>query len=153
MRKVGEEVVGASLRVKVGKNKLAPPFKTVELELDYGRGISREAEIIDLGVKQGFVQKKGAWYSYGDLRLGQGKDKAKEYLRSEEGAVVMRELEEKLLEALYGVSEDEEVATDVEDHDVSNTTSTESGEQEVDEADFDEINTKIRETAHLNAHS
>ena len=136
----------------MGKNKLAPPFKTVELELDYGRGISREAEIIDLGVKQGLVQKKGAWYSYEDLRLGQGKDKAKEYLRGEEGAVVMRELEEKLLELVYGVSEGEELAANEEEHDLLHASSMEGGIEEVVEEDFDEIDNKMRETAHLNAH-
>jgi len=79
--KKGDEVVGNETRVKVVKNKLAPPFKQAEFEILYGEGISRESEIIDLGVQQGLVEKSGAWYSYGGKRIGQGKDNVRLYLK------------------------------------------------------------------------
>ncbi len=76
-----DEVVGNSTRVKVVKNKVAPPFKQVEFDIMYGEGISKVGEIIDLGVKAGIVEKSGAWYSYGDERIGQGRENAKQFLR------------------------------------------------------------------------
>ncbi|WP_322994883.1 recombinase RecA [Castellaniella sp.] len=79
--KKGDEVVGNETRVKVVKNKVAPPFKQVEFDIMYGMGISREGEIIDLGVQAGFVDKAGAWYSYEGTRIGQGKDNVREYLK------------------------------------------------------------------------
>jgi recombination protein RecA len=79
--KRGDEVVGNETRVKVVKNKVAPPFKQVEFQILYGEGISREGEIIDLGVKLGFVEKSGAWYSYNGDRIGQGKDNVRKFLR------------------------------------------------------------------------
>lgn len=79
--KKGDEVVGNETRVKVVKNKVAPPFKQVEFDIMYGTGISREGEIIDLGVKAGIVDKAGAWFSYDGTRIGQGKDNVREYLR------------------------------------------------------------------------
>ncbi|MEZ5476364.1 MAG: recombinase RecA [Thiolinea sp.] len=79
--KKGDEVVGNETRVKVVKNKMAPPFKQAEFEILYGEGISREGELIDLGVKQGLVGKAGAWYSYNGEKIGQGKDNAKNYLK------------------------------------------------------------------------
>jgi recombination protein RecA len=79
--KKGEEIVGNETRVKVVKNKMAPPFKKAEFQILYGEGISREAELIDLGVEHGFVVKSGAWYSYGDDRIGQGKDNVREFLK------------------------------------------------------------------------
>ena len=78
--KIGEEVVGNATRVKVVKNKVAPPFKQVEFDIMYGRGISKIGEIIDIGVKAGVVEKSGAWFSYDSVRLGQGREKAKEFL-------------------------------------------------------------------------
>ncbi len=79
--KKGDEIIGNETRVKVVKNKMAPPFKQVEFQILYGEGISREGELIDLGVKHGFVEKSGAWYSYGEDRIGQGKDNVREFLK------------------------------------------------------------------------
>ncbi len=79
--KKGDEVVGNQTRVKVVKNKVAPPFKQAEFEILYGEGISRLGELIDLGVQHDIVNKAGSWYSYGEDRIGQGKDKAREFLR------------------------------------------------------------------------
>ena len=77
----GEEVVGSQTRVKVVKNKVAPPFKQCEFDLIYSEGISREGELIDLGVKHGIVDRAGAWYSFGDTRIGQGRDNARIFLK------------------------------------------------------------------------
>jgi len=79
--KKGDEVVGNETRVKVVKNKLAPPFKQVVFEIMYGEGISREGELIDLGVEHKLVEKSGAWFAYKGEKIGQGKDNAKQYLR------------------------------------------------------------------------
>lgn len=79
--KQGESIVGNRTRVKVMKNKVAPPFKQAEFDIMYNEGISRTGNIVDVGVKEGIVQKSGAWFSYGDIRLGQGRENAKVYLR------------------------------------------------------------------------
>jgi recombination protein RecA len=79
--KKGDEVTGSETRVKVVKNKVAPPFKQAEFEILYGEGISREGELIELGVKQGLVGKAGSWYSYKGEKIGQGKDNARTYLK------------------------------------------------------------------------
>src|SRR5690606_2815696 len=79
--KKGDEVVGNETRVKVVKNKVAPPFKQAEFDIMYGAGISRESEIIDLGVQAGIVDKAGAWFSYSGTRICQGKDNVREYLK------------------------------------------------------------------------
>jgi recombination protein RecA len=76
-----EEVVGNQTKVKVVKNKLAPPFKQVEFDIMYGEGVSKTGELIDLGVKAGVVEKSGAWFSYNSQRLGQGRENAKQFLR------------------------------------------------------------------------
>ena len=80
--KKGDEVVGNQTRVKVVKNKVSPPFKQAEFEILYGQGISRLGELIDLGVQHDIVNKAGSWYSYGDDRIGQGKDNAREFLKA-----------------------------------------------------------------------
>ncbi len=87
IRRVGsikekEEVVGNTTRVKVVKNKVAPPFKQVEFDIMYGEGVSKTGELIDLGVKAGIVEKSGAWFSYDSQRLGQGRENAKAYLKA-----------------------------------------------------------------------
>jgi recombination protein RecA len=78
--KEGGDAIGSRVRVKVVKNKMAPPFKTAEFDFLFGRGVSREGELIDLGVTAGVVRKSGAWYNYGDLQLGQGKENARRHL-------------------------------------------------------------------------
>jgi recombination protein RecA len=79
--KKGDEILGNETRVKVVKNKVAPPFKQVEFDILYGEGISREGELIDLGVSENIVEKSGAWYSYDGNRIGQGKDNVRIYLK------------------------------------------------------------------------
>ncbi len=75
-----DDIVGNATRVKVVKNKVAPPFKQVEFDIMYGQGISKVGEILDLGVKAGLVEKSGAWFSYDSVRIGQGRENAKQYL-------------------------------------------------------------------------
>jgi recombination protein RecA len=79
--KKGDEIVGNDTRVKVVKNKVAPPFKQVTFEILYGEGISREGELIDLGVQHGFIEKSGSWYSQGGNRIGQGKENVRNFLK------------------------------------------------------------------------
>ncbi|MDR2012112.1 MAG: recombinase RecA [Rhodanobacter sp.] len=97
--KRGEEVIGSETRVKVVKNKVAPPFRQAEFEILYGEGTSREGELIELGVAQHLVEKSGAWYSCGGERIGQGKDNARQYLKEHRdiAAALDKQLREKLL--------------------------------------------------------
>ncbi len=104
--KKGDEVIGNETRVKVVKNKVAPPFKQAEFQILYGEGISRLGEVIDMGVKEGLVNKAGAWYSYNGERIGQGKENAKEYLR--EHPEMAAEIEELLRERLLPQSKQQE---------------------------------------------
>lgn len=97
--KVGSEVVGNHVRVKIAKNKVAPPFREAEFDLMFGQGISREGELIDIGVKLDLVQKSGSWFSLGEVRLGQGKDAAKEYFRQNPAAA--EELEKNVRENFH----------------------------------------------------
>lgn len=94
-----DEVIGNETRVKVVKNKMAPPFKQCEFEILYGEGISKEGELLDLGVAHNLVDKAGAWYSYNGERIGQGKDNARQFLRDnpETAATLDKILREKLL--------------------------------------------------------
>ncbi len=96
--KKGDEIIGNETRVKVVKNKVAPPFKQVVFDLLYGEGISREGEIIDLGVKEGLVDKAGAWYSYNGERIGQGKDNVRNFLK--ENTAMAMEIETRIREKL-----------------------------------------------------
>ena len=96
--KKGEEIIGSETKVKVVKNKVAPPFKTAEFDILYGEGISREGEIIDMGVTARVLEKSGAWYAYNGEKIGQGKDNAREFLR--ENAELAQEIENKVRESL-----------------------------------------------------
>ena len=96
--KDGDAVIGGRTRVKVVKNKVAPPFKTAEFDILYGEGISRQGEIIDMGVTARVLEKSGAWYAYNGEKIGQGKDNAREFLR--ENPEVAREIENKVRESL-----------------------------------------------------
>jgi recombination protein RecA len=79
--KEAEETVGARVRVKVVKNKIAPPFRTAEFDLMHDHGISREGDLLDLGIDEKIIEKSGAWINYGDMRLGQGRENSKQFLR------------------------------------------------------------------------
>jgi recombination protein RecA len=111
--KKGDEVIGNQTRVKVVKNKVSPPFKMAEFEILYGEGISREGEIIELGVQNGLIDKAGSWYSYGSDRIGQGKENVREFLKTNPDIAV--EIEQKIREKLLPktvqapASDDEEV--------------------------------------------
>ncbi|MEM5477335.1 recombinase RecA [Pacificibacter sp. AS14] len=102
-----DEIVGNETRVKVVKNKVAPPFKVVEFDIMYGEGISKRGELLDLGAKAGVVDKSGSWYSYGDERIGQGRENAKKYLR--DNPQMALEIEDKI-RAAHGLDFDMDVA-------------------------------------------
>jgi recombination protein RecA len=113
--KKGDEVIGNQTRVKVVKNKVSPPFKMAEFEILYGEGISREGEIIELGVQHGLIDKAGSWYSYGNDRIGQGKENVREFLRAnpDVAAEVEQNIRAKLLPQTVEASapdDEEEVA-------------------------------------------
>jgi recombination protein RecA len=95
--KKGDEVIGSETKVKVVKNKVAPPFRQAAFDILYGEGISREGEVVDLGSELNIVEKSGAWYSYGGERIGQGKDNAREFLRTHPDMAL--EIENKIREA------------------------------------------------------
>ncbi|WP_456401220.1 recombinase RecA [Persephonella sp.] len=93
------EKVGSRVKVKVVKNKLAPPFKEAEFDVIYGEGISKEGELLDLAEEMGLIRKSGAWYSYGSMKIGQGREKAREYLRT--NLDIAKEIEEKIREKFF----------------------------------------------------
>jgi len=95
--KENQETVGGRVRVKVVKNKVAPPFKQAEFDIFFNEGISRAGEIVDLAVEKGIIEKSGAWYSYGGTRIGQGRENAKEFLKNNNDVAV--EIEKKLIES------------------------------------------------------
>ncbi|HEX2543273.1 MAG TPA: recombinase RecA, partial [Ramlibacter sp.] len=96
--KKGEEAIGNETKVKVVKNKVAPPFKTAEFDIMFGEGISREGEVIDMGVQHQILEKSGAWYAYNGEKIGQGRDNAREFLR--ENPDLAREIENKIREEI-----------------------------------------------------
>jgi len=110
-----DEVVGNATRVKIVKNKVAPPFKQVEFDIMYGEGISKMGELLDLGVKAGVVEKSGSWFSYGDERIGQGRENAKTFLR--ENNRVAYEIEDKI-RAAHGLDFDMPPGAEKEDDDI-----------------------------------
>jgi len=95
--KDNQEVIGGRVRVKVVKNKVAPPFKQAEFDIYFSEGISRFGEIVDLGVEKGIIEKSGAWYSYGGNRIGQGRENAKEFLRN--NGEVAKEIEKRIIDS------------------------------------------------------
>ena len=96
--KNGDQILGNKTKIKIVKNKVAPPFKTAECEILYGKGISYTASLLNLGVQFNIIQKAGAWFSYNDARIGQGRDNARQYL--EDNPEVAQEVKEKIFEAL-----------------------------------------------------
>ncbi|MBC8022553.1 MAG: DNA recombination/repair protein RecA, partial [Burkholderiales bacterium] len=96
--KKGEEVIGNETRVKVVKNKVAPPFKTADFDILYNEGISREGEIIEMGVNHRIVEKSGSWYAYKGEKIGQGKDNTREFLK--DNPAIAQEIEQKIREAV-----------------------------------------------------
>lgn len=95
--KENQEIIGGRVRVKVVKNKMAPPFKQAEYDIFFNHGISREGEIVDLGVEKNIIEKSGAWYSYGGTRIGQGRENVKEFLKANQS--VATEIQDKIIEA------------------------------------------------------
>jgi recombination protein RecA len=111
--KKGDEVIGSETRVKVVKNKVAPPFRNAEFDILYGEGISRHGEMLELGVIHGVVEKSGAWYIYNGDRLGQGKDNCRDFLR--ENPAMSAEIEQKIREKAGVLKPVEEAAAAIED--------------------------------------
>ena len=99
-----DQIIGNSTRVKVIKNKVAPPFKVVEFDIMYGRGISKSGEIVDIGVELDIIKKSGSWFSYMDNKLGQGRDAVKELI--EDNPELMDELEMKIKAKIHGLAEE-----------------------------------------------
>ena len=99
--KQGNDIVGNRTKIKIVKNKVAPPFRTAEVDIMYGEGISKEGETVDLGVELDIVQKSGSWYAYGDERLGQGRENAKQYLK--ENPAVLEDISNKIRSS-YGIA-------------------------------------------------
>lgn len=101
--KDGDEIIGNTTVVKVVKNKVAPPFRVAEFDIMYGKGISRASEVVDLGVKAGIIDKAGSWFAYNNDKLGQGKEKVKDFLIN--NPAIMKEIEEKILKNANKVEE------------------------------------------------
>jgi recombination protein RecA len=112
--KEGDEVIGSETRVKVVKNKVAPPFKQAEFDILYNEGISRESEIIGLGVQLGLVDKSGAWFSYNGQRIGQGKENARQFLK--EHVTIAQEIERKVRDIMIVPHGKKAATTDEKDH-------------------------------------
>jgi recombination protein RecA len=118
IRRIGQikdrdEIVGNTTRVKVVKNKVAPPFKQVEFDIMYGQGISKVGEILDLGVKAGIVEKSGAWFSYDSTRIGQGRENSKSFLK--ENPDICEQLERAIRGREEEVAEEMMAGPDIED--------------------------------------
>lgn len=111
--KVKNEVVGNRTRVKVMKNKVAPPFKQAEFDIMYGQGIDRVGEIIDIGVEEGVIEKSGSWFSYGEERLGQGRENAKTYLK--ENLELLEKVEKDLYEKMGIIKSEDKILAEKED--------------------------------------
>ena len=105
MLKQGDNPVGNRTRVKVVKNKMAPPFKTAEFDIMYGEGVSREGSILDLGVESGIVKKSGSWFTYADQQLGQGRENARKTLAND--SALAAEIETKIKQAYHVIPQDD----------------------------------------------
>ncbi|HLB57900.1 MAG TPA: DNA recombination/repair protein RecA, partial [Gammaproteobacteria bacterium] len=110
--KNGDEIIGSETRVKVVKNKVAPPFRQAEFDILYNEGISRESEIIELGVQQNLIDKAGAWFSYNGQRIGQGKENARLFLK--EQPAIAQELEKKIREKMIAPGKNKVAVTEEE---------------------------------------
>ena len=131
--KAGNEIVGNRTKVKVVKNKVAPPFKTCEFDILYGKGISHEGSVLDLAVENDFVQKSGAWFNYGDVRIGQGRENARQYLIDHKD--VCDELEAMIREKLLAPKADDAEPAEIE---VVKEEGPEAEQMEMDPDDFDD---------------
>lgn len=112
--KQGTDMVGNKTKIKVVKNKVAPPFRTAEVDIMYGEGISKEGEIVDIGAELDIIQKSGSWYSYNDQRIGQGRENAKLFLK--ENPDLRLEIQTKIREH-YGLDGEKTVTEEPEDDD------------------------------------
>jgi recombination protein RecA len=122
--KVGNDTVGNQTRVKVVKNKVAPPFKTVEFDIMYGEGISKEGSLLDIGIEHGVIQKSGAWFAYGEERIGQGRENAKQFLREND------EVRERILSDVYEkLGLDQEASSDIQEEESPGERPVEPAEQ------------------------
>ncbi len=130
--KKGDEVVGADTRVKVVKNKMAPPFRQATFEIMYGLGISRLGEIIDLGVEHGFVNKAGAWYSYGEERIGQGKENVRQFLT--DNPEMANEIEQKIRSLLLPSKAEQQQAAEQAEKDQANKDQAEKNQTDKNQA-------------------
>jgi len=110
--KLGTDIVGNRTKIKVVKNKVAPPFKTAEVDIMYGEGISKEGEILDIGVEFDIVGKSGAWYSYNNEKIGQGRENAKQFLR--DNPLISQEIGQKIRENLQIINTKSEAVVDEE---------------------------------------
>ena len=131
--KAGNEIVGNRTKIKVVKNKVAPPFKTCEIDILYGKGISHEGSVLDLAVENDFVQKSGAWFNYGDVRIGQGRENARQYLIDHKD--VCDELEAMIREKLLAPKADDGEPAEIE---VVKEEGPEAEQMEMDPDDFDD---------------
>jgi recombination protein RecA len=122
--KVGNDTVGNQTRVKVVKNKVAPPFKTVEFDIMYGEGISKEGSLLDIGIEHGVIQKSGAWFAYGEERIGQGRENAKQFLKEND------EVRERILSDVYEkLGLDQEASSDIQEEESPGERPVEPAEQ------------------------
>ena len=140
--KSGGEVIGNRTRAKVVKNKVAPPFKEAEFDIMFGQGISKMGEMVDIAVKLGIVNKSGAWFSYGDIRLGQGRDNAKEYFKA--NPALAKEVEDKVFAAVEEAKNKGVNALGPEKKKVGKTVISTATEAKAEEAPAEKTATKRR---------